>query len=94
MGPRHEFHLDPDHARQLAAELYRSGEFSPAPPPALPEAPVLTRFLSAANAALVHSTDRGTAACDRARELAESSFSSISTHEDSDTHFADLLGRL
>lgn len=94
MGPRHEFHLDPDHARQLAAELYRSGELSPTPPPVLPEAPVLTSFLSAANAALAHSTSRGAAACERARELAESSFSSISAHEDSDAHFADLLGRL
>ncbi|MGD7002819.1 hypothetical protein [Corynebacterium halotolerans] len=89
-----ELDLDPDHARRLAAELLRSGEVRTPPPPSLIDGPGLHRFRTAATAAIAASLRRGERAGERACELAESSYSSISAYEFSDAGLAARLGRL
>lgn len=94
MEHQHEVHLDPDHARQLAAELLRSGEQPGPPPPPLADGPGLHRFRTAAAAAIDANLHRGELAGQRARELAETSFGSITAYEDGDALLAGRLGRL
>lgn len=94
MEHSHALNLDPDHARHLAAELLHSGEYRTPGPPPLIDGPGLHRFQAAASAAIAASLHRGELAGERACELAESSYSSITAYEDNDSGLANRLGRL
>ncbi|MGP6173831.1 hypothetical protein [Corynebacterium sp. A21] len=93
MGDHTELSIDTEHARHLAMDLAHSGQALPFLPPTLIESPGTRRFLAAAGAALQANTARGDLARQQARELAESSFSSVSEIADTDTGFAGRLER-
>ncbi|QGU06547.1 hypothetical protein COCCU_02965 [Corynebacterium occultum] len=94
MGDHTELRIDTGHARSLAADLAHSGQSFPTLLPPLIEGPGTHRFLAAATAALDTTLRRAEAARQQARELADSSFSSVWEIEDADVTFGAGLGRL
>lgn len=93
MGDHTELRIDTEHARRLAADLAHSGQPLFFLPPTLLDGPGTRRFLAAAAAAGQANIARGDLARQQARELAETSFSSISAIEATDSGSAGGLER-